>query len=372
MFKRGNQPQRHDGAAVGVKAGSWGQSNALEDPQFRLAYSRPQRCLRPYPDGRLGGMFEPEGDLANDRGGIFMRVAVSGATGFIGRRLLEQLTQPVVLTRDPARAVRRWAMWRPTPGTPSPPPPLEALRGLDAVFHLAGDPVAGGRWTEAKKRRIRDSRVLGTRNLVESLARLPEGERPKVLVSGSAVGYYGDRGDERLTEDAAPGSDFLANVCQAWEHESQAAQRLGIRVVNSRTGIVLGRGGGALGKMLLPFRLGLGGRLGSGRQWMPWIHLDDTVGLLLHASARNEVMGAMNNTAPNPVINREFTATLAEVLHRPALLPVPEFGLKLATGEFAEVLLASQRTVPAVAERTGYVFKYPDLRTALGSILSHS
>jgi hypothetical protein len=304
-----------------------------------------------------------------------MRAAVSGATGFIGQRLLTQLTRPVVLTRDPARAratlgsiensVEAHA-WDPSAG----PPPLEALRGLDAVFHLAGDPVGDGRWNDEKKRRIRDSRVLGTRHLVESLSRLPEAERPKVLVSGSAVGYYGDRGDELLAEDAAPGSDFLAEVCQAWEHESQAARQFGIRVVNPRTGIVLGAGGGALGKMLLPFRLGLGGRLGSGRQWMSWIHLDDTVGLMLHAATQREVSGAMNTTAPNPVTNREFTATLAEVLHRPAVLPAPEFALKLAVGEFAEALLGSQRAVPAVAERTGYVFKYLDLRTALGSILS--
>ena len=300
-----------------------------------------------------------------------MRAAVSGATGFIGKRLLEQLTRPVVLTRDPRRAASTLGnieahAWDPIAG----PPPLEALRGLDAVFHLAGDPVADGRWTEEKKCRIRDSRVLGTRHLVESLSRLPQDERPKVLVSASAVGYYGDRGDDLLTEDASPASDFLAEVCQAWERESQAAATLGIRVVNPRTGIVLGAGGGALAKMLLPFRLGLGGRLGSGRQWMPWIHLHDEVGLLLHAAGRDDVSGPLNATAPQPVTNREFTATLARVLHRPAWLPVPVLALKLATGDFAEVLIASQRVVPAVAERSGYAFKFPQLQGALESILA--
>jgi hypothetical protein len=300
-----------------------------------------------------------------------MRAAVSGATGFIGRQLLKQLTRPVVLTRDPQRAGAALGnieahAWDPIAG----PPPLEALRGLDVVFHLAGDPVADGRWTDEKKRRIRDSRVLGTRHLVESLSRLPEGERPQVLVSGSAVGYYGERGDDLLTEDASPASDFLAEVCQAWERESQSARELGIRVVNPRTGIVLGAGGGALSKMLLPFRLGLGGRLGSGRQWMPWIHLDDTVGLLLHAARHDDVTGPMNTTAPNPVTNREFTATLARVLHRPAWLLVPVLGLKLATGDFAEALIASERAVPAVAQRSGYAFKFAYLRPALESILS--
>ena len=171
-----------------------------------------------------------------------------------------------------------------------------------------------------------------------------------MLISVSAVGYYGDRGDELLTEISPPGSDFLAEVCQAWEHESQAATKLGIRVVNPRFGIVLGRGG-ALAKMLLPFRLGLGGRLGSGRQWMPWIHLDDVVDLILYAVEREDLTGPLNTTAPNPVTNREFTATLASVLHRPAIFPVPVLALKLAVGEFSEVLTSSQRAMPAKAEQ---------------------
>jgi len=297
-----------------------------------------------------------------------MRALVTGATGFIGRRLLARLEQPVVLTRWPDRFDKPRPEidvygWEPMSG----PPPEAALRGVDVVFHLAGEPVAEGRWTARKKARIRDSRRVGTASLVKGLA--AAGERPRVLVSASAVGYYGDRGDEILDESSPPGEDFLAEVCRLWELASGEARRLGVRVVNPRIGIVLGREGGALKKMLPPFKLGLGGRLAGGRQWMPWIHVDDLVGLLLHAATAADIDGPMNAVAPHPVTNREFTQTLAATLHRPALFPAPGIMLKLALGQFAEVLLASQRAVPQVALRTGYEFRFADLGPALAEIV---
>lgn len=297
-----------------------------------------------------------------------MRALITGATGFIGQRLLERIDEPVVLSRraDAARRklgdveVHGWDLM-------AGPPPAEAFRGVEAVFHLAGEPVADGRWSADKKRRIMDSRKIGTMNLVKGLEQLPE--RPPVLVSASAVGYYGSRGEEVLDESAPPAHDFLAEVCIAWEQAAQQAAGFGMRVVNPRIGIVLGSGGGALGKMLLPFKLGFGGRLASGKQWMPWIHLDDLVGLFLHAASHQEVNGPMNAVAPNAVINRDFTRTLAAALRRPAIFPAPAAALKLAVGEFAEVLLASQRVVPRVAEQTGYAFQYPELAGALRAIL---
>ncbi|HEV3007370.1 MAG TPA: TIGR01777 family oxidoreductase, partial [Pirellulales bacterium] len=229
------------------------------------------------------------------------------------------------------------------------------------------EPVASGRWTARKKARIRDSRRVGTANIVRGLA-ATDG-RPRVLVCSSAVGYYGNRGDEILDETSAPADDFLAEVCRLWESAAAEAKRYGVRVVSARTGVVLSADGGALAKMLLPFRLGIAGRLGSGRQWMPWIHIDDMVALLLHAATNDDIDGPMNATAPRPVTNREFTKTLAATLHRPAILPMPGFALKLAVGQFAEVLLASQRVVPQVAQRTGYAFQYPELMPALENLL---
>ncbi len=295
-----------------------------------------------------------------------MRALVTGATGFVGRRLLGSLANPVVLSRDPARARRALGEgveaygWEPEAG----PPPTEAFRGVEAVFHLAGESVAEGRWTAAKKERIRNSRVRGTHNLVAALQSLRE--RPRVLVSASAVGYYGDRGDQILEESAGPGSDFLAGVCREWEGAAQGASSFGVRVVTARFGLILGEQGGALAKMLTPFRLGLGGRLGSGRQWMPWIHIDDVVGIVLHAAGNNEISGAVNTMAPEPVTNRVFTQTLAAVLRRPAIFPAPAPALRLALGEMASaLLLVSQRAVPRVAEKTGYRFRYPALEEAL-------
>ncbi len=298
-----------------------------------------------------------------------MRALISGATGFIGESLFTELEAPAVLTRDPERARGRLPgaavfAWAPDSG----PPPAAAFAGVDAVFHLAGEPVAAARWTADQKQRIRDSRVLATRNLVAGLAALPQ--RPRVLVSASAVGYYGDRGDAVLDETAPPGQGFLADVCAAWEHEAMQAEPLGVRVVCVRTGIVLAPGGGALQRMLTPFRLGIGGRLGSGRQWMPWIHRADVVGLLLHASRSESVRGALNAVAPGPVRNAEFARTLGRALHRPALLPVPAAMLRLVFGERSELLTASQRVLPAVAERTGYAFRYGELSQALQAALA--
>jgi uncharacterized protein (TIGR01777 family) len=272
-----------------------------------------------------------------------------------------------VLSRDASKAAAglgrgdvRVVAWDPQ----VEPVPAEAFDGVDAVFHLAGESVAQGRWTANKKARIRDSRVIGTRNMVASLTRLAR--PPRVLVSASAVGYYGDRGDEILDEAAPPGSDFLADVSVAWEREAIAATQAGIRVVNLRIGIVLSNHGGALPKMLTPFRLGLGSPLGSGRQWMPWIHIDDLIGLLLLAAERNDLQGPLNATAPHPLTNREFTQTLGRALHRPTLLPaVPGVVLRLILGEFANVLLASTRAVPLRAQSAGYTFEHPHLKDAL-------
>ena len=292
-----------------------------------------------------------------------MRALVTGATGFIGRRLVRELDRPLILSRRPevARKILGAAevhAWNPEEG----PPPAEAFEGVEAIFHLAGDSVASGRWTAAKKARIRRSRVQGTANLVEGLRNLKS--RPRVLVSASAVGYYGSRGDEVLEEASAPGTDFLAGVSVAWEAEAGRARELGLRVVTVRNGMVLGAGGGALARMLLPFKVGLGGRLGDGRHWMPWVHLDDVVSLMLDA-AKSEISGAMNAVAPEPVINQEFTRTLARVLHRPAIFPVPRFALALLFGELSTLLVASQRVVPRVAERTGYKFRFTSLEEAL-------
>jgi len=300
-----------------------------------------------------------------------MKALVTGATGFVGARLLRLLDQPTVLSRDAERARRSLGSlaasvfpWDPLRG----PPPPEAFAGVDVVLHLAGESVAEGRWTTAQKARIRDSRVLGTRHLVQGIARAER--RPSTLVSASAVGYYGSRGDEELTESAPPAHDFLADVCVAWEAEALAAEQHGVRVVTTRTGIVLGAGGGALGKMLTPFKLGAGGPLGSGRQWMPWIHVADLARLYMHAATTPAVRGPMNAVAPHPVRNAEFTKALARQLRRPAFLPAPYLGLRLLFGEFAEVLFASQRVIPRVALDTGFEFHFPDIAAALQDILS--
>lgn len=300
-----------------------------------------------------------------------MKALVTGATGFVGPRLLRLLDSPVVVSRSPERARRtignlagpifRWDPMR-------EPLPAEALEGVDVVYHLAGESVAEGRWTSAQKARIRESRVIGTRNLVQGIKHVER--KPGVLVSASAVGFYGDRGDDELTETAAPADDFLAEVCVAWEREAVAAEQLGVRTVTARTGIVLGAGGGALAKMLTPFKLGAGGPLGNGRQWMPWVHVADLARLYVHAADTASIRGPMNAVAPNPVRNSEFTKALGRQLHRPAFMPAPYLGLRLLFGEFAQVLFASQRVIPKVALDTGFVFQYPDIASALREILT--
>lgn len=297
-----------------------------------------------------------------------MIIVVSGASGFIGRRLLKNFTaagyEIRVLSRHTGTNMPpgvRLFPWDPLGG----PPPPESLHDARAVVHLSGEPV-GQRWTAAVKQRIRDSRVTGTRNLVAGIAAMKR--PPEALISASAVGYYGSRGDEVLKESDAPAKGWLAEVCVEWEREAEAAAQAGTRVVTIRTGLVLDPRGGALQQMLPPFRLGGGARLGSGRQWMPWIHLAD-LGSLFQFVVETPVRGPFNGVAPNPVTNAEFTRELAHVLHRPALLALPGFALKLMYGEMSEVLLASQRVVPAAAESAGFRFRFPQLAPALANLL---
>jgi uncharacterized protein (TIGR01777 family) len=248
---------------------------------------------------------------------------------------------------------------------------LARIEGFDAVVNLAGDSIAEGRWTEEKKRRIRESRVKGTKLLGDALANLTK--RPKTFICASAIGYYGNRGDELLTETSAPGDDFLAEVCVEWEKATALATEKGIRVVNARFGVILDSHGGALAKMLPPFRLGLGGRVGSGKQWMSWIALDDVVGALKFALVNDSLSGPVNFVAPNPVTNAEFTKTLGKVLSRPTLFPIPAFGVRLMFGEMADaLLLASQRVEPARLQGAGYQFQFSRLDEALGHALDRA
>jgi uncharacterized protein len=299
-------------------------------------------------------------------GGEPMTVLVTGASGFIGSALVPALTTGGHSVRRLTRAAAEREdeyRWNPAAGDVDP----RALEDLDAVVHLAGESVAG-RWTAAKKERIRRSRVDGTRTLSEALAGL--GRPPRVLVCASAIGYYGDRGDEVLTEESAPGEGFLADVVQAWEAASRPAEEAGIRVVRLRFGIVLSSAGGALRTMLRPFRLGAGGRLGSGRQWTSWVSIDDVVGAIHHALFTDALRGAANTVAPNPVTNAELTSTLARLLRRPALLPVPAAVLRVALGEFSQEALSSARVVPARLGGTGYDFRHPELEQALRHVLA--
>jgi uncharacterized protein (TIGR01777 family) len=241
---------------------------------------------------------------------------------------------------------------------------LSLIEGFDAVVHLAGESIAEGRWTEEKKKRIRESRVKGTRLLGDALANLTQ--RPKVLVSASAVGYYGNRGDETLTEASAPGNDFLSEVCVEWEKATELAKEKGIRTVNSRFGIILDKKGGALKKMLPPFKMGIGGRIGDGKQWMSWIALDDAVGAIKFALTNDLLQGPVNFVAPNPVRNAEFTKTLGKALSRPTIFPIPAFGVRLAFGEMADaLLLSSQRVEPTKLGESGYQFQWSNLDDAL-------
>lgn len=270
-----------------------------------------------------------------------------------------------LLTRSPsagtAAANQRWLQWSP----PSSGEWEQALEGVDGVINLAGEPIAAKRWTQRQKEMIRTSRVDAARALVAAIKKARE--KPKFLINGSAVGYYGPHGDESLTEGTGPGSDFLARVCLEWEEEAKKAEEHGLRVVRLRTGIVLGRGGGALAKMVFPFKFFVGGPLGSGRQWMSWIHLEDEVGLIVALLGNAGAQGAVNATAPNPITMREFCRTLGRVLHRPSWAPMPAFALRLLLGEMSDMLLAGQRVIPVAAERLGYTFRHPTLYEALAA-----
>lgn len=300
-----------------------------------------------------------------------MKVTLTGATGRIGSRLVEELKERgdevTVLSRSPERARSALGVeavgWEPLAG----PAPMSALRGRDAVVHLLGEDV-GQRWTAEAKGRIRASRELGTRNLVAGLREADP--RPRALVSASGSGYYGAHGDEVVDETAPAGDDFLAQVCVAWEREAEAARELGLRVVTVRTGIVLDAGGGALAKMLPPFKAGVGGPIAGGRQFMPWIALDDEVGIYLAALDGEEWSGPVNAAAPAPVTNRAFAKALGRALHRPALAPVPGFAIKALFGEMSQVVTTGVRMVPARAQELGYAFRYPELEGALRAALT--
>lgn len=296
-----------------------------------------------------------------------MKILVSGSHGFIGAPLAPALAarghQIVRLVRAREAPSTDQITWDPATGWIDAP----ALEGLDAVIHLAGESIARGRWTAARKARIRDSRVGGTRLLAGTLARLSR--KPRVLIGASAIGYYGDRGEEILVEDSAPGRGFLADVCREWEAAALPAHDAGIRVVHLRSGVVLSPTGGALARLLPIFRMRLGGPIGSGRQFMSWITLGDEIGAIIHALTQ-DVRGPVNLVSPHPVTNREFTAALGRVLRRPALVPVPAAVLRLALGEMAGELLGSQRVHPARLLATGYAFRHPELEVALRDLLA--
>lgn len=306
-----------------------------------------------------------------------MRVIVTGATGTIGLAVVNALRsrgdQVVALTRDPNRAspelggVETHAWPRPKEA----PPPQAALTGADAIVHLLGEPVAQ-RWTKDAQREIRESRVLSTRSLVAGISALPVDQRKPTLVSQSATGWYGSRGEEWLEEDAPAGDDFLAEVVADWERESLAATDVGVRVVVTRTGVVLSPTGGALSKMLLPFRMGVGGPVAGGRQYVPWVHIGDVVGGLLHCVDNAAASGPVNVVSPNPVTNAELSRQLGQVLRRPAIMPVPALALRALYGEMAMMVTGGQRVSAKRLLGLGYVFRYPELETALRDVLGRA
>ena len=292
-----------------------------------------------------------------------MRILITGAGGLIGLELQDLLRgkghELLLASRSEPKDAEH-IQWTVEDGFSD----TERLEGLDAVVHLAGESVNGLRWTEEKKAAIRDSRILGTRNVVQAISALQD--RPKVLVAASAIGFYGERGDEELTESSSAGDTFLAEVARAWEAEARRAEDAGIRTVLLRTGIVLSKDGGALGTMLLPFKLGLGGVIGSGKQWMSWIAAHDHVRVIEHVIENEAIRGAVNSVSPEPVTNEAFTKTMGEVLYRPTFIPVPEFVVSMALGEMGDaLLLASTRVLPRRLESAGFEFKYPHLKQAL-------
>jgi uncharacterized protein len=309
-----------------------------------------------------------------------MRVFVTGGTGLIGGRLIERLLargdKPVVLSRRPEVVRDRWQQrCDVVAGDPVQAGEwMQAIHGADAVVHLAGENIFGHRWTTAFKGQLRASRLQGTANIVRVLSEQPRRAdgSAKVLVSGSAIGYYGPCGDQLLDENAPAGDDFLARLCVEWEQATQLAADAGVRVACVRTGIVLDRDGGALKQMLLPFRLCMGGRVGSGRQYMSWIHNDDVSGLILLALDHAQAQGPINTTAPQPVTNHEFARELGHVIHRPSFIPTPGFALRVMLGESAYVITTGQRVVPRRAQELGYTFRFPELQGALRDLLGNS
>jgi len=300
--------------------------------------------------------------------GARMKILISGSHGLVGAALIKSLTadghQFVLLVRH-ASSNSSEVEWDPNKGQHV----HEKLEGIDAVIHLAGESIASGRWTDEKKRAIRESRVKGTSLLSKALAQLSK--PPSVFLSASAIGYYGDRKDELLTETSAPGNDFLASVCVEWEKAASPAIAKGIRVVFTRFGVILDKKGGALSKMLPPFRMGVGGKVGDGKQWMSWITLDDVVGSVKHVLGNAQIKGPVNVVAPNPVTNAEFTHALGKELQRPTFLPVPAFGARLAFGEMADaLLLSSQKVEPKTLKETGYEFRHVTIDKALHHVLS--
>jgi len=289
------------------------------------------------------------------------RIAITGASGFIGQALVSSLRArgDVVIPVRRAKAAEGELSWEPGVGFL----PTDGLSGVDAVVHLAGAGVADRRWTAAYKQEIERSRVVGTKTVVSGLA--AASPRPRVLVSASAVGWYGDTGDVAVDESAPPASDFFGRVCAAWEHEAAQAEALGVRVVRVRVGFVLAKHGGALAKLLPIFRAGIGGPLGSGRQWVPWIHLDDVVRVFELAVDDERVSGPVNAVAPNPVTNADFTRTLARTLRRPAFMPAPKFAVRLAFGEFGNAVFDSQRVTPGRLQALDFEFSHPDLAACL-------
>ena len=302
-----------------------------------------------------------------------MRILVSGSTGFLGTALTEalerqghtvaRLIRPGTAQKGAPRASAQTVPWDPVSGQFE----AAAAEGAEALVHLAGASIAGGRWNASRKNLLRTSRIGATRHLIGALAKL---ERPpRVIVAASAIGYYGNRGEETLTEASASGSDFLAGLCREWEAESARGVEFGARVVNLRFGIVLAAHGGALPQIALPFKLGAGGRVGDGRQWMSWLTLQEAVSIIRFALVSAGLAGPVNAVAPNPVRNSEFTRILAKTLHRPALFPAPAFALRLALGEMADgLLLASQKVVPSKLAAAGYHFQQPDLAGALADV----
>jgi uncharacterized protein (TIGR01777 family) len=306
-----------------------------------------------------------------------MKIAITGATGFVGSRLVKKLNdagyQILILTRNPEKAKRVFPSSAfPNLETVKYTPKesgdwQKAISGCDAVINLAGEPISE-RWTPQHKQEILESRQLGTRNLVEAIAQAES--KPQLLISGSAIGYYGTSETATFDETNPPGNDFLAEVCQQWEAEANKVKELGVRLVIFRIGIVLGNDGGALAKMIGPFKMFAGGPIGSGRQWFSWIHRDDLVNLILEAIKRTDMAGIYNATAPNPVRMTEFCQTLGEVINRPSWLPVPEFALELLLGDGAKVILEGQQVLPKQTQSLGFQYQYPDLKPALTEILS--